>query len=178
MSPTLKYFFWMYFRAFVWIAASAAALLRATRNRSVARGYILAHVAALAFGALIDGFLFGLAPRTWLRIEVMQWVFTAPIAVFTVISLWIGSWEVSVEPPDVFMALAPIVAWALLVIYGWQSMWDIHVLGAWFVSAASGAVDLWTRFGPPWARRRSYLLRFAGYAVVVMTVYLLIPRTG
>jgi hypothetical protein len=178
MSPVVKYFLWIYFRAFVWIAAIALALLRSTGSRRVARGYILAHVVALVCGALVDAFLVNLAPKAWLRIEVMQWVFTAPIVIFTVISLWIGSWEVSVEPPDVFMTLVPIVAWGLLVIYGWQLMWEIHVLGAWFVSAASGGVDLWTRFGPPWVRRRSYLLRFAGYAVVVMTVYLLIPRTG
>lgn len=156
----------------------ALALRGATGKTPVARGFALAHLAALFFGILVDTYMINWAPRAWLRIEVLQWVFTAPIVIFTIISLWIGSWEVSVEPPDVFMTLVPIVAWALMVIYGWQSMWDYNVLGAWFVSAAAGAVDLWTRFGPPWARRRNYVCRFVGYAVVVMTVYLLLPHTG
>ncbi len=178
MSSLLKYFLWVYARALIWIASSAFALRAATGKTPVARGFALAHLAALAFGILVDVYLINWAPRSWLRIEVMQWVFTAPIVIFTIISLWIGSWEVSVEPPDVFMTLVPVVTWALMVIYGWQSMWDYNVLGAWFVSAASGAVDLWTRFGPPWARRRSYVCRLAGYAVVVLTVYLVLPHTG
>jgi len=177
MSPTLLYFAWTYFRAAIWIGAAAYALRRATGNRVVARGYVLAHAAALAAGALGDVYLVNFAPRSWLRLEVMQWVFVAPIAVFTGISLWIGSWEVSVEPPDVFMTLVPIVAWGLLVIYGWQSLWYCHVLGAWFVSAACGAVDLWTRYGAARFRAASYRWRFAGYAAVVAVVYLVLPRT-
>ncbi|MBI5211029.1 MAG: hypothetical protein HY927_13750 [Elusimicrobia bacterium] len=177
MSPVLKYFLWMYFRAFLWIASAALCLHRATGRPRVARAYVGAHVVALGVGALADFFLYNFAPKSWLVIEVLQWVFTAPIVVFTVISLWIGSWEVSVEAPDVFMTLVPIAAWGLMVIYGWQDMYDCHVLGAWFVSAASGAVDLWTRFGPPLSRRRSFLARLAGYALVVMAVYLLLPRT-
>ena len=173
----LKYFLWMYFRAFIWIASAAFLLYRATGRPKVAGAYIAAHAVALGFGAFVDFFMINLAPKSWMTIDFMQWVFVAPIVVFTIISLWIGSWEVPVEPPDVFMTLVPITAWGLLVIYGWQSMFYCHVLGAWFVSAASGAVDLWTRFGPPWARRRSYLTRLAGYAVVVMTVYLLLPHT-
>ncbi len=177
MAHAKEYFLAVYPRAFIWIALSALALWRATRNAKVARGFVLAHLAALAVGAAFDAYLLLRAPHSWMRIEVLQWVFTAPIAVFTVISLWIGSWEVSVEPPDVFMTLIPIVAWGLLVIYGWQKMWDYHVLGAWFTSAACGAVDLWTRFGPEQVKRRSYAARLAGYAVVVMTVYLVLPRT-
>lgn len=177
MSPTVKYFVWLYFRAAVWVAFVSYLLYRATRNAKVARAFVGAHAVALVFGVLVDMFMVNLAPKSWLDIEVMQWVFTAPIAIFTVISLWIGNKEKAVEPPDVFMTLVPIVAWALMVIYGWQSMWYCHVLGAWFVSAACGGVELFTRAGPPWAWKRSYLTRVVGYAVIVMTVYLFLPRT-
>jgi hypothetical protein len=174
----LKHFLWIYFRAFVWIALAAFAIHRSTGQAKVARAYVLAHAAALGFGALADFLLINVAPKSWLVIDVMQWVFVAPIVIFTVISLWIGSWAAPSHASDAFMTLVPIVAWGLLVIYGWQKMADCHVLGAWFVSAASGAVDLWTRFGPERVRRRSYLARLAGYAAVVMTVYLLLPLTA
>jgi hypothetical protein len=180
----LKFFLWIYLRAAIWITIAALALYRGTGNKKVARAFVAAHAVALGFAALVDFFMVDIAPKTWLVIDVMQWVFTAPIVIFTVISLWIGSWEMPVGWKETFMTFVPIVAWAMLVMYGqsWNFFWDwriyeCHVLGAWFVSAASGAVDLWTRFGPPWARRRSYLARLAGYAVVVMTVYLILPHT-
>jgi hypothetical protein len=177
MSPTARFFAWNYFRALVWVAGVAFALYRSTGNARISRAFIAAHLVALGAGAAGDFYLVNDAPKTWLVIGVMQWVFTAPIAVFTAISLWIGNRETPVTVPDVFMTLTPIVVWALLVIHGWQIVWDCHVLGAWFVSAASGGVDLYARCGPPWARRRSWLTRCAGYAVVVMTVYLLLPLT-
>ena len=177
MSPMARYFAWMYVRAFCWIASVAFALHRSTRNARVSGAFVAAHLIALAFGAATDFFLVNYAPKSWLTIDVLQWVFTAPIAIFTVISLWIGNRERPVEVPDVFMTLAPVVMWALLVVYGWRSLWDCHVLGAWFVSAASGAVDLYARCGPPRVRRRSYSARAAGYVAVVLTVYLLLPWT-
>jgi hypothetical protein len=177
MSPTARYFAWNYFRAFVWVAGVAFALYRSTRNARIARAFIAAHFVALGLGAATDFFMVDVAPKSWLVIGVMQWVFTAPIAVFTVISLWIGNRESPVTVPDVFMTLTPIVLWALLVIHGWQTMWDCHVLGAWFVSAASGGVDLYARCGPPRVRSRSWLARALGYVVVVLAVYLLLPLT-
>lgn len=173
----LSYFGWIYVRALLWVGATAFALHRSTGNARISRAFVAAHIAALAAGAAADYFMINLAPKSWLAIDVMQWVFTAPIAVFTVISLWIGNRESPVTVPDVFMTLAPVVMWALLVVYGWQVMWYCHVLGAWFVSAASGGVDLFARCGPPWARRHSWRTRLAGYAAVVATVYLLLPRT-
>ena len=177
MSPTIRAFFWQYGRAFVWIAVVAVALHLSTRNAKVSRAFVAAHLAALGFGILTDVFMLNFAPKAWLNIDVLQWVFTAPIAIFTVISLWIGNWEKPIVIPDVFMTLAPIVMWALMVLYGWQRMWDCHVLGAWFVSAASGGVDLYARYGPSGVRRRGYSVRFIGYVLVVMTVYLILPRT-
>ena len=173
----LKYFGWMYLRALIWVATVSFALDRGTRNRKVSRAFVGAHLVALGFGAATDFFMVNFAPKSWLQIDVMQWVFVAPIVIFTVISLWIGNREAPITVPDVFMTLTPVVMWALMVIYGWQVMWWCHVLGAWFVSAAGGAVDLTARCGPPWARRRSLLTRLAGYVLVVMTVYLILPRT-
>jgi hypothetical protein len=173
----LKFFAWNYFRAGLWVALVSFALYRATGLRRVARDFIAAHIAALGAGAGVDFLMINVAPKSWLDISVMQWVFTAPIVIFTIISLWIGNRERPIEVPDVFMTLTPIVMWGLMVIYGWQVMWYCHVLGAWFVSAASGSVDLYARCGAPWARKRSYLTRFAGYAAVVMAVYLILPRT-
>jgi hypothetical protein len=177
LSPQLRYFVWQYFRALVWVLLCAFALHRAAKNRRVTKSFVLAHLAALGFGALTDAFLLNLAPKAWLVIDFLQWVFLMPIVIFTVMSLWIGHREKEIVVADCFMTLVPIVAWALMVIYGWQMMWFCNVLGAWFVSAACGAVDLYARVGPSWAQRRSYLTRLAGYAVVVMTVYLLLPRT-
>lgn len=173
----LKYFAWNYLRAFIWVAAVALALYRGTRDAKVARAFIAAHIVALGAGAGMDYFLVNLAPKSWLVMDVLQWVFTAPIAIFTVISLWIGNRVKPVKIPDVLITMLPIVLWGLMVIYGWQVMWYCHVLGAWFVSAASGGIDLYARAGPEWARRRSWTTRLIGYAAVVMTVYLLLPRT-
>ena len=178
LSPVVSYFAWNYIRAFLWIAATAFALDRGTRNPRIARAFIGAHLVALGAGAATDFFLVVYAPKSWQSMDVLEWVFTAPIAIFTIISLWIGNREKPIAVPDVFMTLTPILMWALLVIYGWQKhMWTCHVLGAWFVSAASGGVDLYARAGPPWAARRSYLTRLAGYVLVVVTVYLVVPRT-
>jgi FtsH-binding integral membrane protein len=177
MSPTIRYFAWLYFRAFIWVGLITFALYRSTRNKKVSRAFAAAHAVALGIGILTDVFLWNIAPKSWLVIDVLQWVFMAPIAIFTVISLYIASWEKDVHAQDAFMTILPIIAWGLMVIYGWQSMWDCHVLGAWFVSAASGAVDLFALNGTSWAKRHSYRTRLIGYATVVMTVYLLLPQT-
>lgn len=177
MSPTLRYFVWMYFRAFVWVGLCALSLRRATGNVQVARAYFAAHLAALGFGALTDFFMVTRAPAWMLKIDVLQWVFIVPIVIFTVISLWISNWERPIGIPDALITVVPIGLWGALVIFGWQRMWDCHVLGAWFAAAAAGAVDLYARYGPPGAARRPYQVRFAGYAAVVLTVYLLLPRT-
>jgi len=177
MSPTLKYFAWQYLRALLWVVLISYGVHRATRSARVSKAFVAAHLVALGFGAATDFFLINLAPKSWLRIDVLQWVFVAPIAIFTVISLWIGNREEPIHIPDVFMTLAPVVMWGLMVVYGWQVMWWCHVLGAWFVSAAGGAVDLSARAGPAWARRNSWKARAAGYVLVVMAVYLILPRT-
>jgi hypothetical protein len=177
MSPVLRYFVWNYLRALVWVAAVSWALHRGTRSAKVSKAFIGAHILALGAGAALDFFLVNDAPRSWLVIDVMQWVFTAPIVIFTIISLYIGNWEKPIKIPDVFMTLIPIVMWGLMVVYGWQRMWDCHVLGAWFVSAASGGADLYARGGPAWARRNTWLTRLAGYVLVVAAVYLLLPLT-
>jgi hypothetical protein len=178
LSPDQRYFGWQYSRALAWVAAVTLSLRRSTGNRRVAKAFFLAHLAALAFGVLVDAFMVTWAPKAWLNIEYLQWVFVAPIVLFTIISLWIGSWTAPVHASDAFMTLAPVTAWGLLVIFGWQrGMWRCHVLGAWFVAAACGGVDLFARYGPEWAKRRRYLTRFAGYAALVLSVYLLLPRT-
>lgn len=177
MISTVQYFSWFYGRAFVWIAFISFALYRATRNAKVSRTFFFGSLAALGLGGATDFFMVNLAPKSWLVIDVLQWVFIAPVVTLTVVSLWIGNREVPVTVPDVFMTLTPLVMWALMVVYGWQSMWYCHVLGAWLVAAASGGVDLYARCGAPWARRRSWLTRSAGYVLVVAAVYLLLPLT-
>lgn len=178
LSPDARYFGWQYFRALLWVFAVAFALRRATGNAKVFKAFVLAHLAALGFGILVDGYMVTWAPKSWLTLDVLQWIFVAPLAIFTVISLWIGSWEKPVYAADAFMTLVPITAWGLLVVFGWQAgMWHCHVLGAWFVAAACGGVDLYARYGPRRAKDRPYLTRLAGYAGVVAFVYLLLPRT-
>lgn len=177
MSETLKYTIWLYARVAIWIGLTAALTYLLTRNAKVVKAFVLAHMAALGFGMLTDYLLILYAPESWIRLSVLQWVFTAPIAVFTVISLWICSWEKEMHAADVFMTLSAVTAWGFLVVYGWQTMWHCHVLGAWFVSAAAGAVDLSVRFGPERTRSRPYVHRFIGYALAVIAVYLLLPRT-
>jgi len=180
----LRAFLWIYLKAAVWVALTALALYRGTGQAKVARAYIFAHIAALGFSALIDAFFWVLAPKSWLVLDVLQWVVAAPIAIFMGIALWISSWEAPVGWRETFMMLVPIVAWGILIMYGfrWHILRDpriytCNVLGAWFVCAASGAVDLWTRFGPSWARRWSYLARLTGYAVVITAVVLFLPST-
>jgi hypothetical protein len=174
----VRYFAWMYFRALTWIVICALALRQGTGNWKIVRAFFTAHLVALAFAVVTDVLLFKFAPPQMLRIEVLQWIFTIPIVIFTIISLWICNWEKDVKIPDVLITMVPIVMWGLLVIFGWQwGMAECHILGAWFSSAAAGAVDLYARYGPPWAARRPYLVRLAGYAVVVMTVYVLLPLT-
>ena len=178
MSPVTRYFAWMYFRAFVWILVCTLSLRWSTRNGKVVRAFFGAHLAALGFAVVTDLLLFAYAPPRLLKIEVLQWIFTVPIVIFTSISLWICNWEKPVKIPDVLITMVPLVLWGLLVIFGWQwYMSDCHVLGAWFSSAAAGAVDLYARYGPPAVTRRPYTVRLAGYALVVLTVYLLLPRT-
>ena len=167
----------MYLRALVWVAACAWALDRSTGNRKVARAYGLAHLAALGLGVVTDFALFAFAPPELLTARTLQCVFFVPIAIFTVISLWIGNWERPVTAADALACAVPIGLWGLLVVHGWQAAWDGDVLGAWFSSAAAGAVDLYARYGPPGAARRPWLVRLAGYPAVVLSVYLLLPRT-
>lgn len=173
-----RYFAWQYFRAFTWVVLASLALRRTVGDPKVSRAYFGAHMAALGFGAAVDAFMVTLAPKAWLSLDVLQWVFFAPIVVFTVISLWIASWKAPVHASDAFMTMVPVAAWGLLVVFGWQKgMWRCHVLGAWFVSAACGAVDLRRRFGPPAPKLRARAERLAAYAAVIMAVYLLLPRT-
>lgn len=172
-----RYFAWMYVRAFAWVLLCGGFLRRATGNGKIARAYLGAHLAALGFGIATDLALFTVAPASFLTNQVLQGVFFVPIVIFTVISLWICNWEKPVNIPDVFMTLVPIAMWGLLVIFGWQTAWDGHVLGAWFASAAAGAADLFARYGPPWATRRSYSTRLGAYGAVVLAVYLILPLT-
>ena len=75
------------------------------------------------------------------------------------------------------LPLASIVAWGFLVVFGWQrGMGDYDVLGAWFVSAGCGGVDLAATFGPSTLNKRPIVSRIAGYALMVAAVYLILPR--
>ena len=80
----LKYFAWMYLRALIWVALISLGLYRATRSVRVSKAFVSAHLVALGFGAATDFFMLDLAPKSWLNLDVMQWVFVLPIAIFTV----------------------------------------------------------------------------------------------
>lgn len=71
---------------------------------------------------------------------------------------------------------ALLVIWGCLVVFGWKhGMGDYDILGAWFVSAGCGGIDLVARFGAERLTRRPYLTRTLGYALVLMAVYEILP---
>ena len=39
---------------------------------------------------------------------MLQWIFTVPIVIFTIISLWICNWEKPVKIPDVLITMVPL----------------------------------------------------------------------
>jgi len=180
MTPRAVYYAWMMTRALIWIGAISLLIRHFTRERRVVAAYWGAHLAALLLGCGVDILLWDVVGGTAGSVQNRQAIFVAPIAIFTVISLWIGSWRVSQHASDALMTVVPLVLYAGLVIKGWNARGAREfpdVLGAWFVSAASGGLDLIAIYGPPQAVKRRTLLRLAGYAGIALVVYALLPFT-
>lgn len=156
----------------------SAAVYAATRRTDLVRQYFTAHLVALLLGALVDVAIVKLVmPRGGIPPAYMNAVFLAPLVFFVSFSIYLCHRGTVMHLPDVLIPIAPIVLWGLLVVFGWQTgMGDFDVLGAWFVSAGCGGVDLATRFGPPALTRRPLTLRLAGYAFMLAAVYLILPR--
>jgi hypothetical protein len=176
-STPAGFYVWLLIRAAIYIAILAALLARTTRNRKIVSAYCAAHVAALLSGALIDFAVWKLVLRSQATVGFLEGIYAAPIFIFTGISLWICHWETALALADVLMPIGAIVLWGCAVIWGGQNMEGIDILGAWFVSAGVGAVDLVSLYGPPAATRRKYVTRALGDAATVALVYWLLPRT-
>ena len=177
ISSIAAYIVLAFGRALVFIALASVVIQVLTRNRRITMAYWGAHLAAILGGCLVDVVLFVTLPKEYISVGFLEIIFVTPIFLFTAIALWICHWKKPITPRDVFMPLLPITAWGCLVIWGWQDMDATHVMGAWFVSAGSGAADLISLYGPGWATRRRFLTRFCSYALILILVYLIIPFT-
>lgn len=156
----------------------SAAIYAATRRSALVRQYFAAHVAALVLGALVDVALVKyVIPRGGLAPAYMNAIFLAPIVFFISFSIYMCHRGTVMRLMDVLLPISPIVVWGLLVVFGWQTgMGDFDVLGAWFVAAGCGGVDLAAHFGPPAFARRPFAVKLAGYALMLSAVYLILPR--
>jgi hypothetical protein len=171
------FYVWLLIRAAIYIAAIAALLARLTRNRGIVLAYCGAHVAALASGAIIDVAVWKFLLHSQATVGFLEGIYAAPIFIFTGISLWICHRETALALIDVLLPVGAIVLWGCAVIWGGRNLEGYDVLGAWFVSAGVGAVDIVSLYGPAWATRRKYATRVLGDVATVALVYLLLPRT-
>lgn len=163
--------------AAVYVGLVSAGIWAATRRPALVRQYCGAHLAALVLGAASDVALVKLVlPRGALPPAYMNAVLLAPIVFFTCFSIWMCHRGEVLRLPDVLAPMAPIVAWGLLVVFGWQKgMGDFDVLGAWFVSAGCGGIDVVSKFGPPVLSSRPWRAKAFGYVVILAAVYVLLP---
>ncbi len=177
VTPITAYIIWASARALVYIALVSACIQAITRDRKVTAAYLGAHAAAILGGCIVDVILFFTLPKEHLSARLMEFVFVIPIFLFTAIALWICHQKKPLTMGDMLMPVLPITAWGCLVIWGWQDMDQTHVMGAWFVSAGSGAADIVSLYGPAWATKRRLLTRFAGCAIILALIYLILPLT-
>lgn len=163
--------------AAAYVALVSAGIWASTRRADLVRLYCGAHLAALALGALADVAIVKFAlPRGGLPPAYMNAVFLAPIVFFTAFSIRLCHRDEILRLEGVLVPMAPIVAWGLLVVFGWQrGMGDFDVLGAWFVSAGCGGIDLAAKFGPPALSARPRRAKAFGYLAVLAAVYVLLP---
>ncbi len=165
--------------AAAYILLVSAGIYAATRRSSLVRQYFAVHLVALVLGALTDVALVKIVMARGLTIApvYMNGIFLAPIAFFIAFSIYICHRDTALTAQDILIPLAPIVAWGCLVVFGWQKgMGDYDVLGAWFVAAGCGGVDLAAAYGPPSFKRRPLAVKLSGYAALLAAVYLILPR--
>jgi hypothetical protein len=163
--------------AAAFVALVSAGIWASTRRPELVRRYCGAHLVALVLGALTDVALVKLVlPRGGLPPAYMNAIFLAPIAFFVSFSVWMCHRDEVLRLSGVLVPLAPVVAWGLLVVFGWQSgMGDYDVLGAWFVVAGTGGVDLAAKYGRPALSARPWRTKAAGYLLMLAAVYVLLP---
>lgn len=164
--------------AAVYVLAVSIGIYAATRRASLVRQYFAVHLVALVLGALTDVALVKIVMARGMTIApvYMNGIFLAPIAFFIGFSIYITH-QGTLTAWDVLIPIAPIVAWGCLVVFGWQKgMGDYDVLGAWFVAAGCGGVDLAAAYGPPSFTRRPLAVKLAGYLTLLAAVYLILPR--
>lgn len=161
-------------KAAAWIGLLTAGLYAATLDRRLAKSYCAAHAAAIGLGVLIDLAIarLVLAGRA-IPMAYLQAYLLAPIVFFTAFSLRLSRRGLEVRAWHVLGSVLPIVVWGLLVVFGPQDMGEVDVIGAWFVSAGCGALDLVARYGPA---RLTRWAQPAGYPAVVLLLYLVLPR--
>lgn len=156
----------------------SAGIYATTRRLDLVRQYCGAHIVALILGTLTDMALIqyvlrhggGFAPA------YMNAIFLAPIVFFVGFSIYICHRGKVMRAIDVLTPLAPIVAWGFLILFGWQGdVGDYDVLGAWFVTAGCGGVDLAATFGPASFTKRPYSVKLAGYFLMLAAVYVILP---
>lgn len=164
--------------AFSFVLLISAGIYAATRRWDLVRQYFAAHAVALVLGTVVDVALVRyFMPRGGIPPAYMNGLLLSPIAFFVGFSIYLCHRHTVLHLQDVLIPIAPIVIWGLLVVFGWQrGMGDYDVLGAWFVSAGCGGVDLAAVFGPPRLTKRPLTVKLAGYALMLAAVYLILPR--
>ena len=163
--------------AAVFVGLISAAIYAFTRRTDLVRQYCAAHLIALTLGAGVDvAIVKYFMPRGGIAPQYMNAVLLAPIVFFIAFSIYLCHRDTVLHLADVLIPMAPVVVWGLLVVFGWKKgMGDYDVLGAWFVSAGCGGIDLAARFGPPGLSARPHRTRFAGYLLMLAAVYVLLP---
>ena len=173
------YFFYVkiVISAAAFVGLISAGIYAATRQTRLVRQYCAAHLIALVLGAAVDvAIVTYFIPRGGLQPQYMNAVLLAPIVFFIGFSIYLCHRDTVMHLADVLIPMAPVLAWGVLVVFGWQKgMGDYDVLGAWFVSAGCGGVDLAAKFGPRLLADRPLRTRFAGYLLMLVAVYVLLP---
>ncbi|MCM2305092.1 MAG: hypothetical protein NDJ72_10345 [Elusimicrobia bacterium] len=167
----------MIIAAFAFIFMVSGGIYAATRRADLVRQYCVAHLVALTLGTIVDIILaMYIMPRGGIPPAYVGGIFLAPIAFFVAFSIYICHRGTVLHAHDILIPIVPIVLWGLLVVFGGQrGMGDFDVLGAWFVSAGCGGVDIAASFGSPALTARPRRVKLAGYAFMLAAVYLILP---
>ncbi len=163
--------------AFVFVFLVSAGIFAATRRADLVRQYCGAHLVALTLGTLVDIVLaLYVMPRGGIPPAYVGGIFLAPIAFFVAFSIYICHRGQALRAKDILIPIVPIVLWGVLVVFGGQrGMGDFDVLGAWFVSAGCGGIDIAAAYGLSAFASRPRTVKAAGYALMLFAVYLILP---
>lgn len=167
----------MIIAAFVFVFLVSAGIFAATRRADLVRQYCGAHLIALTLGTIVDIILaLYIMPRGGIQPAHVGAIFLAPIAFFVAFSIYICHRGDALRAQDILIPIVPIVLWGFLVVFGGtRGMGDYDVLGAWFVSAGCGGIDIAAAYGRPAFTSRPRAVKAAGYALMLVAVYLILP---